>query len=135
MIARSTSTLLRLHLQTCQFSQCLFSHPRLRIEGYKLEATPLMIQKGSYYVRLSSSRRASFAIYGLPLSFVLFLSLSLSSRSLSIHGLCYFDSCHFDCLVRLVERQTLENSHVYVSEKLCSLKSLRLSNYIFLSCR
>lgn len=129
MIARSTSTLLRLHLQTCQFSQCLFSHPRLRIEGYKLEATPLMIQKGSYYVRLSSSRRASFAIYGLRLSFVLFLSRS--SRSLSIHVPCSFDSCHFDCLVRLVERQTLENSHVslHVSEKLCSLKSIRLWNY------
>jgi len=51
--------------------------PVCGVEGYKLEATPLMIQKGPRYVRLSSSRRASFAIYRLPLFAFFLLSFSL----------------------------------------------------------
>jgi len=58
--------------------------PVCGVEGYKLEATPLMIQKGPRHVRLSPSRRASFAIYRLSLFtfFRLPLSLSFSLASL-----------------------------------------------------
>lgn len=103
VIVPSHSTLLRLLLRTCQFSQCLFSLPYLRVGEYKLEATPLMIQEGRRYVRLSSSRRALSAIFRIPLR--IFRSLLLST----VHWIRYFDSCHSDCFAPLIVQQTLEN--------------------------
>lgn len=90
-------TLLRLLLRSCQFSQCLFSFPYLRVEGYKLEATPLMIQRGP---RLRSIILVSAGL----IRYLRSPSFFPTYRSLSIYEPRHFDSCHSDCSALLIVR-------------------------------
>lgn len=110
VIAPPHSTLLRLLLRTCQFSQCLFSLPYLRVGGVQIRSNAADESGGS---PLCSIILVPTCLIRCTYSVSLFrVFFPPSLRPLTIRRIRYFDSCHSDCFAPLIVRQTRENLHV-----------------------